>query len=59
MLKFSIYYKALITSNTNIKEADIIIKNINKLEVTVSYPFLLEVFDDYYNNEINKGATCC
>lgn len=54
MLKFSTYYKALIKSNTNIKEVDIIIKNINKLEVTVSYPFLLEVFDDYYNNEINK-----
>lgn len=54
MLKFSTYYKALITSNINIKEADIIIKNINRLEVTVSYPFLLEVFDDYYNKEINK-----
>ncbi|NFG40380.1 DUF262 domain-containing protein [Clostridium botulinum] len=54
MLKFSTYYKALITSNINIKESDIIIRNINKLEVTVSYPFLLEVFDDYYNNEINK-----
>ncbi|NFI95401.1 DUF262 domain-containing protein [Clostridium botulinum] len=54
MLKFSTYYKSLITSNTNIKDADIIIRNINKLEVTVSYPFLLEVFNDYYNNEINK-----
>ena len=54
MLKFSTYYKSLITSNTSMKDADIIIKNINKLEVTVSYPFLLEVFDDYKNNEINE-----
>ncbi|MGG7143307.1 DUF262 domain-containing protein [Clostridium nigeriense] len=55
MLKFSAYYKSLITSNTDIKEANIVIKNINKLEVTVSYPFLLEVLDDYNNNEINKS----
>lgn len=55
MLKFSAYYKELITSNINIKEVDIIISNINKLEVTVSYPFLLEVLHDYYNNEINKS----
>lgn len=55
MLKFSAYYKKLITSNTNIKESDIIIKNINKLEVTVSYPFLLEILDDYYNNIITKS----
>lgn len=54
MLKFSIYYKSLISNNIKIKEADEIIKNINKLEVTVSYPFLLEVFDDYYNNIIDK-----
>lgn len=54
MLKFSTYYRAIITSNTSVKAADIIIKNINKLEVTVSYPFLLEVFDDYKNNEINE-----
>lgn len=50
MLKFSAYYKSLITSNTDIKEANIVIKNINKLEVTVSYPFLLEVLDDYNNS---------
>lgn len=54
MLKFSVYYKSLISNNIKIKEADEIIKNINKLEVTVSYPFLLEIFDDYYNNVIDK-----
>ncbi|GAA0783124.1 DUF262 domain-containing protein [Hathewaya limosa] len=54
MLKFSVYYKSLISNNTRIKEVDEIIKHINKLEVTVSYPFLLEVFDDYHNNIISK-----
>lgn len=54
MLKFSTYYKALITNNLKIKDADEIIKHINKLEVTVSYPFLLEVMDDYSNEIINK-----
>ena len=54
MLKFSVYYKSIIQNNTNIKEADKIIKHINKLEVKVSYPFLLEVLDDYNNNKINQ-----
>lgn len=54
MLKFSTYYKSLISNSTKIKEVDKVIKHINKLEVTVSYPFLLEVFDDYYNNIINE-----
>lgn len=54
MLKFSTYYKSLINNSMDVKEADEVIKHINKLEVTVSYPFLLSIFDDFYNNIIDK-----
>lgn len=55
MLKFSTYYKSLITNNlNNIKEVNQAIKHINKLEVTVSYPFLLSVINDFNSNIINK-----
>lgn len=41
-----------------IKEADLDIrkeiKNINKLEINTSYPFLMKVYDDYLKNEIDK-----
>ncbi|WP_297638440.1 DUF262 domain-containing HNH endonuclease family protein [uncultured Clostridium sp.] len=55
MLKFSKYYRYLNNNCTGIKEVDEIIENINRLEVTVSYPFLLEVFDDYFKEIINKN----
>ena len=53
MLKFSIYYKEIITNSSEIKEVDDILKRVNKLEVTVAYPFFLEVLDDYHNNIIS------
>lgn len=52
MLKFSQYYNNIIKCNLGLKKADNILKRINKLEVTVSYPFLLELLDDYYCNII-------
>lgn len=51
ILNYSESYNKILTSNTGIKEADDHLQKINKLEVRVSYPFLLEVLDDY-NNEI-------
>lgn len=55
MLVFSKYYNKIITSNMGVKEADKKLKRINKLEVTVSYPFLLELMDDFYNGVIEEN----
>lgn len=54
MLKFSIYYKGIINNSLGIKKADKLLSDINKLEVTVSYPFLLEVIDDFNNGLITE-----
>lgn len=54
MLKFSIYYKDIINNTVELEKANDIIKNINKLEVTVAYPFLLTIFDDYYKGIIKS-----
>lgn len=54
MLKFSTYYKGIINNSLGIKKADKVLSNINKLEVTVSYPFLLEVIDDFHNGLITE-----
>lgn len=53
--KYASYYYLLINPE---KEKDLEIrkqiKYINKLEINVSYPFLLEVLNDYNNGIINK-----
>ena len=54
LLKFSKYYNNILVSNTNDKEIDNILYRLNKLEIFVSYPFLLEVFDDYEKDVLNK-----
>jgi uncharacterized protein with ParB-like and HNH nuclease domain len=54
MLKFSEYYKAFTKCSTSDKEINTMLTNINNLDMTVCYPFLLEVFDDYSNEIINK-----
>ena len=54
MLKFSTYYRGIINNSLGIKKADKVLSNINKLEVTVSYPFLLEVIDDFHNGLITE-----
>lgn len=53
MLKFSNYYKEILDSSSQYNEVNQILKRINKLEIFVSYPFLLELFDDYNENIIS------
>lgn len=53
--KFSYYYNKLINpANESSIEIRDQINFINKLEVNVAYPFLLEVYDDYSNAVISK-----
>jgi uncharacterized protein with ParB-like and HNH nuclease domain len=49
MLVFSQHYNKILTSNVGLKEANEKLKRINGLEVTVLYPFLLELLDDHSN----------
>jgi len=52
LLKFSEYYKKIIYANNDSRDSvDRIIYRLNKLETMVSYPFLLEIFNDN-NDEI-------
>ncbi len=53
--RYASYYNKLINpENESDKEIREQIKYINKLEINVAYPFLLEVYSDYTNNVINK-----
>ncbi|HBG4973241.1 TPA: DUF262 domain-containing protein [Clostridioides difficile] len=52
LLKFSNYYKQLHDSCTWNYDVNEILRRINKLEIFVSYPFLLELLDDYNQNII-------
>ena len=52
LLKFSEYYNCIIESKHSNKNVNEILIYLNKLDVTVAYPFLLEVFEDYYNFKI-------
>ncbi len=53
--KYSYHYSKFINPQN---ESDIDVRNqliqINKLEINVAYPFLLEVYNDYNTNVINK-----
>jgi len=52
---YSTYYNKLINhKNEPDKEIRQQIAYLNKLEITVSYPFLLEVYRDYENKDIDK-----
>ena len=55
MKRFSIHYNKLINNDF---ETDSLIKKhlkyINRLEINVAYPFLLEVYDDYSQSIIDK-----
>jgi hypothetical protein len=46
MLKFSNYYKKIIITENNTSNIFIKLEQINRLENIVSYPFVMEVFDD-------------
>jgi uncharacterized protein with ParB-like and HNH nuclease domain len=54
LLKFSGYYKKIVGAKGNRSEDEIssIIYRLNKLETVVSYPFLLEIFNDNENGII-------
>ncbi len=56
LLKFSEHYKKIAFSKEENNEINNLLKRINKLEVSVSYPFLLEVFDDYSEGILEKDA---
>lgn len=55
MLIFSQYYNKILISNIGLRSADEKLKRINGLEVTVLYPFLLEVLNDYSNKVIEDN----
>jgi uncharacterized protein with ParB-like and HNH nuclease domain len=52
LLTFSGYYNLIMQSNHPNKKISEILVYLNKLDMTVAYPFLLEVFYDYYNDKI-------
>ncbi|KPI48755.1 hypothetical protein IM33_16785 [Clostridioides difficile] len=56
LLKFSNYYRDISYSCTDDNDVNKVLKRINKLEIFVSYPFILELFDDYNEGIINKKA---
>ena len=53
LLKYSKYYKQIITTNNDEPFSRQLTK-INRLEIDVSYPFLMEVFDDYTKRMIKE-----
>lgn len=50
------YFKLINPDNESDSEIKRQIEFINKLEINVSYPFILEVFNDFENNVINKDT---
>lgn len=48
------YFVALAFQTEKDKEINETLKDINSLKVDVSYPFLLEVYDDYNNQRLTK-----
>ena len=55
--KYSDIYKFFINpENVTDKEIRTEVEYIKYIEINVSYPFLLQVFDDYKNNIINKST---
>jgi uncharacterized protein with ParB-like and HNH nuclease domain len=52
LLTFSEYYNCIITAAHSNNDINEILIYLNKLDITVAYPFLLEVFDDYYSAKI-------
>lgn len=52
--QYSKYFVHLAFQNEMDKEVNSVLKDINSLKVDVSYPFLLEVYDDYFKQKIAK-----
>lgn len=54
LLKHSKYYKRIINPNQLNDKVSIELSKINRLESVVTYPFLMEVFDDFSEEIINE-----
>jgi uncharacterized protein with ParB-like and HNH nuclease domain len=54
LLKYSKHYKKIINSKTNNDEISIVLNKINRLKSAVTYPFIMEVFEDESNEIICK-----
>lgn len=52
--EYSQYFVKLAFQTESDKEINQVLSDINTLKVDVSYPFLLEVYDDYTNQKITK-----
>jgi uncharacterized protein with ParB-like and HNH nuclease domain len=55
LLIFSEYYNCIIASKHPNKKINEILIYLNKLDMTVAYPFLLEVFNDYCEKTISDN----
>ncbi|MGE7662869.1 GmrSD restriction endonuclease domain-containing protein [Peribacillus sp. NPDC097197] len=53
--QYSKYFVLLAFQTEKDKEINAILKDINSLKVDVSYPFLLEVYDDYFNQKVTQA----
>lgn len=53
--RFSQYFVKLAFQKEKDKEINEVLADINTLKVDVSYPFLLELYDDYENEKLSKG----
>jgi uncharacterized protein with ParB-like and HNH nuclease domain/predicted transport protein len=53
--RFSQYFVKLAFQKEKDKEINEVLADINTLKVDVSYPFLLELYDDYENGKLSKG----
>ena len=54
LLKFSSFYKDIINSKEQRDKISIVVNKINRLESIVTYPFIMEVFNDYKGNIISE-----
>jgi len=54
LLKFSKIWNKIAFFNDPDTEIQNALKKLSKLDITVTYPFLLEVFDDFNNKILNK-----
>jgi uncharacterized protein with ParB-like and HNH nuclease domain len=55
LLKYSKYYKKIINLNQSVDKISLLLNKINRLESIVSYPFIMEVFDDEREKIINEN----
>lgn len=52
LLRYSTYYDYIVNSNSGISDIDKQLRSINSIRSTVTYPYILDLFDDYYYKKI-------